>query len=239
MLLSPRIATKEGDKHGVFKVATQLSMATDDCRCRNIAGWCRQAVRILASAILLVSAGSFAAAPDPEDGPLEELVVEGDRVKLSTMRADLEHLEDRFYDRYNQLNAKDEFDVHCARETRAGSRLERRYCLAAFERDALAVEGISYHRYLLACCDMSVPKGTPVAPSATQSNPVIVAISARRPAFQKNLAEVTKDHPELLGILEQRGKALKQYDAERRRAFGRISKSEDPGASRAGGITTP
>ncbi len=47
-------------------------------------------------------------------------------------------LENRFYDLYNQLNKDDEFDVHCRKEARLGTRIASRICKIAYNEKAEA-----------------------------------------------------------------------------------------------------
>ncbi|MET0282164.1 MAG: hypothetical protein ABW278_13730 [Steroidobacteraceae bacterium] len=173
----------------------------------------------------------WAAAPAPREDNLDEAVITATRARLSSMRQEMARLEDRFYDRYNQLNAENDFDVHCAQETRAGTRLQARHCRPVYEAAAMAEEGSDYHRFLQACCDTSKP-GPSTAGSYEPPLPALVKIEARRPEFRKTMLQVTSSNPELLGLLKERSRMAKRYEATRRKVFGRKPlPDDDPPAS--------
>lgn len=69
----------------------------------------------------------------------EEVIVQGQsRAKL---RFEIQRAEQAVMDRFNELNSKDEYDVHCRREMLTGSNIPRRVCRADFWRDAQAKAG--------------------------------------------------------------------------------------------------
>jgi hypothetical protein len=71
-----------------------------------------------------------APAPAPQVAGAEEIIVRGrtgDR-----MRIEMELVESAFYERFNALNSRDEFDIACMDEAPAGSRMPVRECLPEF-----------------------------------------------------------------------------------------------------------
>lgn len=59
---------------------------------------------------------------------LDEVVVTGRLDSLSGLRLALLEAEDRFYERWNDINDDDRLDVYCRTEAPTGTRLERRRC---------------------------------------------------------------------------------------------------------------
>ena len=53
-------------------------------------------------------------------------------------------VEDRFYERYNELNPNHDFDTHCHMEARIGTNTKRRYCRAVYQERAQQKEGQEY-----------------------------------------------------------------------------------------------
>jgi hypothetical protein len=171
----------------------------------------RAAAAWLGLLLLALSARAAAAsAPSGQEDSLDEAIVSASRARLTAMRAEMVRLEDQFYARYNELNGNDEFDMHCARETRTGTRLARRECRPVFETRAIEAEAVEYYWMML-----KDPPGSASAPV-----PAIVTIDVKRPGFRRNMIEVTRQHPELVKLLRERAEAVRKYDATRRRLFG-------------------
>jgi hypothetical protein len=76
-----------------------------------------------------------AAAPKVDD----EIVVRGRNYGF--MREQIRIAEQAVYDRFNDINSSDDFDISCRREALTGSRILRRVCQAKFWRDAQADAG--------------------------------------------------------------------------------------------------
>lgn len=179
-----------------------------------------------ASLICLLFAPLVQGSPGPEPAgagaPLDEVVVESARAKLNEIRGEMIRLEDRFYERYSQLNPNDEFDVSCDQETRAGTRLKFRYCRATFERDALATEGLEYVQFLQRnSVTLPLPTALESPVVGGPPSPAIMAIMELQAQFRKNLLEVSSRNPELVELLRERYELGSHYDATRRAVFGR------------------
>jgi hypothetical protein len=86
--------------------------------------------------IVLVALGApalgqnAAPAPVPQVAGADEVIVRGRRG--DRMRAELERVENAFYDRFNALNSRDEFDIVCMNDAPLGSRMPVRECLPEF-----------------------------------------------------------------------------------------------------------
>jgi hypothetical protein len=155
----------------------------------------------------------FAALSQAADAPLDEVVVESTRGKLKEMVQEMVKIEDQFYERYNELNTNDDFDMRCAEEARIGTKLKRRYCRPVYENNALRDEAYQYYWQLSSYTD---PTPKPEAPPV----PAIVAIEARREEYKDNLRKVASEHPELVKLLQERYEMGQRYEATRRKVWG-------------------
>jgi hypothetical protein len=166
---------------------------------------------LLISALLAAAAPAcFGAAPIDEPTNLDEVTVNGERVKVEALRKQIVQLEDQFYDRYNALNPVDDFDVHCIEEAKTGTRFIKRSCRAVYQEKAIAEEGQAAFKVLQRMHPQNGNKplsdGGPPVPSTLE-------IQRRLPEYKKNLEAVTRKHPELAALLEERGKLIERYGA--------------------------
>ena len=90
---------------------------------------------------LLLCLGSLAAAadepPSNEASPandIEEITVVGDET-VPRLRNKLRRIDQEFFSLYNELNANDELDMICKRETRIGSQIPRTVCKSRRHRE--------------------------------------------------------------------------------------------------------
>jgi len=99
----------------------------------------------LHSALLVCLSAAAAQAPTPASNQSadsdveEEIVVRG--VTRASLRVQIELAEDAVYERWNEINGNDEFDIHCRLDTYTGSRIPHRVCQPNFWRAALAESG--------------------------------------------------------------------------------------------------
>jgi hypothetical protein len=189
----------------------------------------RSLVRAASWVCVIFAPLTYADVP-PADSPTlgaarDEVVVQGSRT-LDEIRQKMVKLEDRFYDRYNELNTIRDFDIHCGQEARVGTLLKRRYCRAVYESKAFEAEGREVAQFLQ---NIPPPNTNPAAAGIPRDPPVVIgappppafaAIEARRPEFRKNMLDVTSKNPELIKLLQERAELAKQYDAARRKLFG-------------------
>ena len=188
-------------------------------------GSIRTASLSVAMAVLL--AAPYAQATDSGAGKsdLDEVLVQAQRVQLPLMRKEMVELDDRFYARYDELNTKDDFDIHCFREARTGTRMIKRTCRAAYEEDAVQTEGreeVAYRQYL----EDALRHGHPLVPG-TMPEPAMMAILARLDEFRANMRSVVSRDPQLLELLRERAELAKRYEAMRRRIFKRHPSERD------------
>ncbi|MEO8306694.1 MAG: hypothetical protein ABI616_01470 [Pseudomonadota bacterium] len=175
--------------------------------------------RAALACLLLTPVARGAAAPADHMDSLDEVVVEGSRHQLDLIRHEMVLIEDKFNERYNQLNPNHDFDTHCHIESRIGTNTKRRYCRAVYQERAQEREGQDYAEAL-----KNMNAGQPWIPPT----PPAVMIEARRKDYQQNIRDVVKKNPELVEMLRQRYELGKRYDATRRKIFGSKAQEEEP-----------
>lgn len=152
---------------------------------------------------------------------LDEVQVIGTRAQLDEMRKAINALEDRFYERYNDLNTDDDFDIHCEMEAKIGTRLKLRSCRALYQIAAFVEEGrdaFEIRQNVQEQLRLGTPR--PMLPRSPPT-PSTLEIQRRQEEFRQNMREVAARDPHLVQILKQRAETLERYDAARRKLFGR------------------
>ncbi len=122
------------------------------------------------------------------------------------MRAAIERLEQQFYARYNRANTNHRYDVILCRSlTVTGSHLDRRSCEPASLVSAprSKIGWMSYWG--------PVPTDDARLSIETPSDP------AELRAYQRNMVEVVRKHPELLDLVKERAALVERYQAARLR----------------------
>jgi hypothetical protein len=168
--------------------------------------------RFLPVGLLAVTLQALAAEPVTPKPELDEVTVSGERVKIEAMRRQIVLLEDKFYDRYNELNTVDDFDVHCIEEARTGTRFIKRSCRAVYQERAFADEGQAAFKVLQRWREKgpAVADGGPPVPAS-------LIVQRRLPEYKKNLEDVARRNPELTRLLEERGKLIEKFEAAQKK----------------------
>jgi hypothetical protein len=171
---------------------------------------------LLLAAVLLLP--TRAAEPTRRSDDLDEVTVNGERVKIEALRQQIVQLEDQFYDRYNDLNPIDDFDVHCIEEARTGTRFIKRSCRAVYQEKAMAEEGQAAFKVFQR---MHPQQGN--TPLSDGGPPVSATLEIQRrlPEYKKNLEAVTRRHPELASLLEERGRLIERLETAQRKLLGK------------------
>jgi hypothetical protein len=169
----------------------------------------------------LISQSVLTATPDARKSETDEVLVHGQRMKLDEMRKEIVQLEDRFYERYNELNTVRDFDVHCIVEARTGTRFDKRSCRAVYMEDALQEEGAQAFQARQIVQDQLRRGSSQPVVSTGPPVPATVKIEARREEFRKNVAQVAGQDAELAQVLRQRAELIERYRAARRKMFGK------------------
>lgn len=169
-------------------------------------------VLALASMVFAPVAAAALADSGPATDNLDEIIVHGRWAALDELRNEMAQLEDRFFARYNALNPRKRFDVHCDVAARTGTRLERRSCRANFEKRGLQTEGVQHLQAMQnAFGDVALPQ------PFLSPEPAAIRINAQRKDFQRNMLKVVRENPELVDLLRQRAELFERYEALRGR----------------------
>lgn len=134
------------------------------------------------------------------DDTIDEITVMGAR-SLAMMRAEVIEAEDVIYELFNELNDDNGYDIICKKETRIGSQIPQRVCLARMYRDEVA----------LATVDQEGP-AIPVGNRTSSSRHQEILIDKMR--------ALSAEHPELLEALRKRYALDRRYKEERARRYG-------------------
>lgn len=168
-----------------------------------------------AMALVLICLGAQsppAVAAGPKDAgskedTLDEVVVQGR--KLYELRKQIVEAEDRFVARYNELNQKHEYDIHChPQEQTTGTLLRSRVCKVQIVEEAERDEA----RDLL---DM-MNSATPASAMAHAPTTAMVA-QTHEDDYRQNMLSLLRQYPELRKMAIERGDLAKRYDAERKK----------------------
>jgi len=178
----------------------------------------RNAVLSSLFAVLLAQGASSAALDDPQQ-PLDEVTIRGKRSLLEEMRQKFTQVQDRLFARYNELNTKREFEMHCAAVMSTGTRIGgKRACTAVFEDEGTQLEGQLSFEHLQPIQDQHAAGKQPIALNGTPA-PASMTIEARRPEFREHWRKLASSDPELIRLLRERSELLDRYDALRREIF--------------------
>jgi len=154
------------------------------------------------------------AANEPE---LEEVIVHGKQ--LDVLRKEMIKAEDEFFDRYNELVGKQEYQVHCTVEQPIGSRVPRRYCRTGYEQNALSQAGreaaMMMQNFLDELRRSAAPTQVVTATSVSPSS-----IAGKHKEFQKVMLEKVTHDETLLKALVNHARLLDRYNTVYREKFG-------------------
>jgi hypothetical protein len=75
------------------------------------------------------------------DAPVDQVIVQGTRADLVKLAQQVLQAEERFYQRYNEINTKRVYMVRCYNEAPTGTRFKQKYCKPVYENEADAAEG--------------------------------------------------------------------------------------------------
>ncbi len=151
---------------------------------------------------LAASAQTAEAETDELDAAIDEIMVVGAR-ELGAMRAEIDLAEDQVFALYNDLNEDDRYDIICKKETRIGSQIPKRVCLARMYRDARAA----------------------VAADDEEVGMIAAGRMARSQKHQRILEQKLRalaiEHPELLEAFKKRQLLAKKFEQARDTKYGK------------------
>lgn len=153
-----------------------------------------------------VAAGqqSDSSPPPVSSVELEEVEVIGK--KLYQMQRDVVQAQDRFYAAYNELNTKDDFDVHCVDEALTGTLMRRRECRLEFLREAMAAEGQEFF--------LGITSDPPRAARFVQ--PPVQRWFARKEEYRAHVRQLLESSPELQSLASRWMELQAQYEKARK-----------------------
>ncbi len=170
--------------------------------------------------------------------PMQQVVVEATRTNLAKLAKEIEIAEFRFYQRYNELNTKPDYAIHCSNEASTGTRFKENECRPVFRNKA---EQVAARDFLVGLGQASLKPGEGgllLAPPP----PATMAILAGQPAYQKNMIEVTGKNPDLIKLLTDHATLVKRFDDMQRQLMGLQPRPEkkaaEPAAPAAGESAT-
>lgn len=174
---------------------------------------------LLCKALLLalLPVAAFTAGPlaSPE---LEEVIVHGRQ--LDVLRKEMIKAEDEFFDRYNKLVGRQEYEVHCTVEQPIGSRVPRRYCRTGYEQNALSQAGREAAIMMQNFLDELRRQASPSqVVGATSVSPA--GLSAKHEEFQKVMLDKVTHDETLLKALVNHARLVDRYNTVYREKFGK------------------
>ena len=155
--------------------------------------------------LLFTMACSVASAQDTDaetvvvDETIDEVTVMGVR-SLALLRAEVIEAEEVVYNLFNELNDDDDYDIICKKETRIGSQMPQRICLARMYREA-------------------------VADATNDDDGVIITVgnmtrsSKHQEILMDKMRALAIEHPELLVALKERYAKEKRFNEERAKRY--------------------
>jgi hypothetical protein len=139
--------------------------------------------------------------------PIEEVVIEAQRAKLSALRSEIDKLEYQFYLQYNRINADKRYDVVCRVAIPLDSHVERHVCQPAFLANAASGRPL---------WDTG-PRGDLLEGGVTGSSEWY--LQQNTPEYRKHMVDVVARHPELLDLLKKRSALAERYQVIRAQKF--------------------
>jgi hypothetical protein len=183
----------------------------------------RQGVGCAIAAALLVGAAVATAEEEPET--LGEVVVIGEKVRISELREAAEKAEDAFYRRYNEVNKNDDLDINC-HVGRKGLFREHK-CLAVYVESAQASDGreaaLMYGVCNVELQDLVLHGGCGFIPRAEQ-----IANSRKKELAEALLRAIRADSG-LRELAERRERLEREIRAARADKFDKKPPADDEG----------
>jgi len=152
--------------------------------------------------------GSAAA---PAAGDLDEIAVVGKT--LRELKREAIKAEDRFYRRFNSLNTRDDFDIHCRMDKATGTIVPKRQCRIQFLVDAGAIDA---REFLESLATVSGADGVTTASSARRVNSPDARLQplwlVRREEYRQTVKALLEKDPELMALATEWVRRRDHYD---------------------------
>lgn len=121
--------------------------------------------------------------------------------ELEKLRLQIDEAQDRFIDKYNELNKDPQYAMKCNDEAHTGSRFTHHRCLPEFVNTATNAEARS-------------------ALDGHFAPPAALVTASKRDGFQQNLLNVASSSPELQNLAREHSDLQARYDKLLRRTIG-------------------
>lgn len=135
-----------------------------------------------------------------KQAPLDEVIVNARKEKLSQLRKQIEKSQVAMYDTYNEINTVPEYRVYCSTEMDTATRLQTHICKPRLVNDATETE-VS-----------AILRGEPFRPSVS-------VINEKMPDFEKHLRDLAHKNPKLRKAVLDYGALVKHYEVVRKEKF--------------------
>ena len=125
--------------------------------------------------------------------------------KLRQLKREAIEAEDRFFEHFNALNTKDDFDIHCRMDKATGTRVPKRQCRIQFLADAAAIDGEEFYRGLFNGRGVNTPDAA-LLPLWLQ----------RREEYRQTARALLEKNPQLLALATEWVRLREHYDRARK-----------------------
>jgi hypothetical protein len=135
------------------------------------------------------------------DPPVSAEVTVRAKRELEKIRLEINAAQDRFIDKYNELNKDPQYAMKCSEEAHTGSRFTHHKCVPEFVNTATSFEA------------RGALDGHVVAPAA-------LVIASKRDSFQQNMLAIASKSPELQDLAREHSDLQARYNKLLRRTIG-------------------
>lgn len=141
------------------------------------------------------------AANSSSEQTLDEVIIIAERMEPWELRSKLIELEDRFYERFNAINDRDEYDVNCIVTASTGTNLKHRECRPVFEARAIQKQATEM---FLVRQDVQYFGTRAVRLHGDLGMPAIAEIEVIRPRYRAHMVSLVQGDETLQELLKQR-----------------------------------
>ena len=134
-----------------------------------------------------------------------QVIIEARREGLRELTHEVAKAEDAFFDAYNHVNTKRQFDVHCSVETATGTLISKRVCKPRFVAAARENEAWNVMESMI-----PLAEGRSTSPHGENANQ---AINDQMRDYKEHLLEVVRQDGNLRRMLVEYEALKKRYDA--------------------------
>jgi hypothetical protein len=126
--------------------------------------------------------------------PLDEVIVNGHKIKLHELRKEIDKAEDAFYEAFNEVNTEPQYKTVCLDDIHTDARWHEHVCRPEFARRAQEDEAATW-------------LGLYHAP------PAVMVVDAKMPAYKKHMHDLVMQDPKLRKALGHYYALTQRYDS--------------------------